>query len=273
MPTTLLQTGVRAVITDLAGTIVDFGCRAPAEAFTALFAEAGVPITEAEARAPMGLHKRAHLEAILAEDRPAAAFRERHGRDAGPADIDRLFERFVPTQMGVLRRFSTPIAGALEALGRLGAAGVRIGATTGYDGPMIEVVMEALRPQGFHPDCVLGADDVPVGRPAPYLIWRAMEALAVYPPRLVVAVGDTTADMEAARNAGVWAVATAATGNLVGLDEAALAALPARERFDVVHAAREALHQAGAHVVLDAASQLERGVAEIERRIAAGERP
>ena len=41
---------VKAVIFDWAGTMVDFGCKAPVHALTSVFAGEGVPISEAEAR-------------------------------------------------------------------------------------------------------------------------------------------------------------------------------------------------------------------------------
>ena len=62
---------VKAVVLDWAGTVVDFGSRAPMGAFVEVFARFGVPITIAQARGPMGLPKRAHIAALLAE--PAIA--------------------------------------------------------------------------------------------------------------------------------------------------------------------------------------------------------
>ena len=45
------------------------------------------------------------------------------------------------------------------------------------------------------------------GRPAPYLIFHAMEAAGVVDVRRVATVGDTTLDLEAGANAGVvWNV-------------------------------------------------------------------
>ena len=54
-------TQIKLVILDWAGTVLDFGCRAPAGAFVAAFAEVGVTVSVAEARRPMGLHKKDHI--------------------------------------------------------------------------------------------------------------------------------------------------------------------------------------------------------------------
>ena len=48
---------IKAVIFDWAGTMIDFGSRAPMGAFVEVFGEFGVDLTVAEARGPMGLRE------------------------------------------------------------------------------------------------------------------------------------------------------------------------------------------------------------------------
>jgi phosphoglycolate phosphatase-like HAD superfamily hydrolase len=52
-------------------------------------------------------------------------------------------------------------------------------------------------------DAVVCGDDVTLGRPAPYLIFRAMEATSTSSVHRVATVGDTTLDLQAGYNAGV----------------------------------------------------------------------
>jgi len=52
-------------------------------------------------------------------------------------------------------------------------------------------------------DAVVCGDDVSQGRPAPYLIYRAMEATGVISVRRVANVGDTVLDLQAGWNAAV----------------------------------------------------------------------
>ncbi|WP_257442498.1 hypothetical protein [Burkholderia glumae] len=66
---------VTTAIFDWAGTVLDFGCLAPVRAFREVFEAAGVPISEAEARAPMGAAKREHIERILADAAVQARWR------------------------------------------------------------------------------------------------------------------------------------------------------------------------------------------------------
>jgi len=79
---------LQAVLLDWAGTTMDFGCMAPAVVFVQVFEQKGVPITMAEARAPMGAHKRVHIQRITELSSVRARWQERHGRLPNDADVD-----------------------------------------------------------------------------------------------------------------------------------------------------------------------------------------
>ncbi|MEM7523201.1 MAG: phosphonoacetaldehyde hydrolase, partial [Pseudomonadota bacterium] len=86
---------IRLVVFDWAGTLVDCGSRAPALAFVETFARFGVTASEAQARAPMGMPKRPHIEAMLAMPEIAAAWIAAHGAPDAAA-VDRLYDAFEP---------------------------------------------------------------------------------------------------------------------------------------------------------------------------------
>src|SRR3569623_1258838 len=86
---------LQALVFDWAGTIIDYGSRAPFAVFRQVFANHGVQITTAEAREPMGKAKRAQIEAGLAMPRVAQLWRDKHGRAHTSADIDTLYAEFL----------------------------------------------------------------------------------------------------------------------------------------------------------------------------------
>jgi len=89
----------------------------------------------------------------------------------------------------------------------------------------------------------------------------------VYPPQAVVKIGDTIADIEAGRNAGVWTVGVTKTGNLVGLTQSELEALAPGELDRKVATAVRKFKDAGAHYVIDSFVGLPAVVDDIERRL------
>src|SRR5207302_10265220 len=82
---------IKLVVLDWAGTAIDFGSCAPAGAFVRAFAARGIEVTPAEARRPMGLHKKDHLRAMLAAPSVAARWTSAAGRDWTEADVEELY--------------------------------------------------------------------------------------------------------------------------------------------------------------------------------------
>lgn len=268
-----LPTRVQAVVLDWSGTLIDHGSRAPALVFTDLFRAAGIQVTEAEARIPMGQYKRDHIAGVLALPAVSARWQAAHGAPPSEADVDRLFADFNPRQIAITRQYATLIPGAREAVEAFRTRGMRIGSCTGYTASIMDVVVPAAAEQGLTVDSVTTPEEVPAGRPAPYMIYLTALKLGIYPLSAFVKIGDTVADIGEGRSAGAWTVGLAATGNEIGLDAEALAALPAAERESRLVAARRRLYEAGAHEVVNSLADVPALLATFDARLSAGERP
>jgi phosphonoacetaldehyde hydrolase len=264
---------VRGVVLDWAGTIVDHGSLAPVAAFVEVFRREDVDVTHEEVRAFMGTSKRDHLRALTRVPRVASAWAVRHGRPPGEEDVDRMYHAFSPIQIDLLPRHADPIPGCLEALADLRQRNVRIGSNSGYSGPMMEVLLIEAARRGLEVDAVACADDVPAGRPAPWMALEVARRLGIYPMESLVKVDDTVAGVEEGLNAGMWAVGVARTGNELGLSLDETEALPLAELSSRVAAGASRLARAGAHFVVGSVADLPACLDSINRLIAAGERP
>ena len=267
------MTGIKAVVFDWAGTMVDFGCQAPVEALVAAFAEEGVALAAADARRDMGRAKHDHVAALLAWPGVRAAWTEAKGRPPGEADVERIYHALGPKMAAAAARFSELIPGAAPVAAALKARGVGVGSGTGYTRAMMAEILPRAAAQGYAPDVVVCADDTPSGRPSPLMLWEALIRLDAWPAGLCVKVDDAEVGIAEGRAAGCWTVGVAASGNGVGLGRAELDALDSSDRRARVARAAEALQAAGAHLVIDTVADLPSALAEIEQRIAAGLRP
>jgi phosphonoacetaldehyde hydrolase len=267
-----MNLAIKAIVFDWAGTVVDHGCIAPVIALQKVFAGAGTPITEAEARADMGRAKRDHIRALLAMPRVAAAWRAAHGGPSTEDDVSALHDAVEPMMRESGAERATLIPGA-ERLASLAERGVRIGSTTGYTRSMMEGIAPLAARQGYAPQAMICSGETPEGRPSPLGMWKALIELSAWPAWACVKVDDSPVGIEEGRNAGAWTVGIAATGNGVGLDLAGLTALDASERRRRIDAVAAGLKAAGADFVIDSVVAIEPILEEISDRIARGEMP
>ena len=264
---------LKAVVLDWAGTAVDYGSFAPTAVFLRLFESRGLKITADDARSGMGLMKKDHLRTILALPAVAKAWKVEHGISASEADIDYLFNDFVPMQTSVLKEFAEPIPGLLSVVKELRERKLKIGTTTGYLRQMMEVLAPKAKENGYEPDCIVCPDEVPAGRPYPWMCYQNAIQLGVHPMQAMVKVGDTLPDIEEGLNAGMWTVGLSLTGNLLGLNEEEAKSLALEERYRLRKKIEAQLYQAGAHYVIDGIWDLPDMLNDIESRLAHGERP
>lgn len=267
------QGPVGLAIFDWAGTTVDYGCCAPVTAFVEVFRQQGINITIPEARGPMGMGKRDHIEAIAKMERVAKAWHQKFGRSINDTDIDHMFESFIPQLLDILAEKSDVIPGVVETVQRLRAQGLKIGASTGYFKEAADIVARTSAAQGYSPDYCVSATEVDGGRPCPWMIFRVMEKLRVYPPQAVVNIGDTVVDIQAALNAGSWAVGVTQTGNLCGLSIDEMEKLPDRDIEEKTVMAEQKLINAGAHYVVKDVTEIPEVVEAINGRLERGETP
>ena len=199
------------VIFDMAGTTVQDGGQVP-QAFTSALAAHGLEVTPEQLRQVRGASKR---QAVL------------HFIPDGPERVamaERVYSTFREHLAEAYQKSGvSAIAGTEQTFAWLRARGIRIALNTGFDREITALLLEALGWGQDTADAVICGDDVPQGRPAPYLIFRALETTGTYSLRRVANVGDTALDLQAGHHAGVrWNI-----GVLSGAhDHATLSAAP-----------------------------------------------
>ncbi len=263
---------IEGVILDWAGTTVDFGCFAPVSAFMKAFQAAGVEVTVAEARRPMGLLKKDHIRAMLTMPRIGREWEKQYGRSFQAGDIEALYARFEPLLLGSLAEFTAPLPGVLQTVAAIRGKGLKIGSTTGYTDNMMAIVTRGAKAQGYEPDCWVSPDATGgCGRPYPYMIFRNMETLKLSAPWRVVKVGDTAADIQEGLQAGVWSVGVCTGSSQLGLSHREFALLA--DKAPVFEQTRQAFFGYGAHFVLETMSELPALIEHINTLLTAGMKP
>lgn len=226
----------------------------------------------AEVREPMGCEKRQHVQTMLAMPRLAGLWRARHGSEPDEAATDAVFAAVQELMPETLADYATPVPGCVEAIAALRSKGVKIGSCTGYSRDMMVRLMPRAEAAGYRPDAVVTADEVPQGRPWPWMCYLNCMRLGVHPPEAVVKVGDTLADVEEGINAGHWSVGVTRTSNALGLTAEEAAALPAHELARREEDLARVFREAGAHYVISSIADLPALVDVINARLGGGPR-
>lgn len=250
------MTDIKAVVFDWAGTMVDFGSFAPMGVFVKCFEDFGINASIAQARAPMGLPKWDHIRAMMDDADIAAQWSQKYGAAPTDADVDKIYEIFVPMNEKVAADYADLVPGALEVVDYLRARNIKIGSTTGYTRSIMEHVLPVAKEQGYEPDNLVCSDDLAEGRPGPLGMYQTFVDLAVYPPSAVVKVDDTVPGLQEGLAAGCITVGLALSGNFVGKTPQELAAMAPQDIEALRHAATEELKAGGAHYVIDSVADL-----------------
>ena len=180
---------IELVVFDMAGTTIDAG-EDVAEIFRATLARWSVPVTADQIVAVRGASKRQAMSDLLNQYAPERL-----------RDLDAIYESFRNALTGAANRFRL-CPGADDAVRACRERGIRVALNTGFDRSVALAVLEAVGWTAMADTLVCG-DEVPRGRPAPYLIFRAMERTGVTSVHTVANVGDTAVDLQAGFNAGV----------------------------------------------------------------------
>jgi len=204
---------VDLVVLDIAGTTIEEHGAVYRALENAVSAGGGRP-SPADVDAWMGADKHEAVAALLAAGgRPAASAEQ----------VETVYQDFRERlRHAYLERLPAPLDGVPEALAALRAAGVRVALTTGFTREVAHSLLETVGWSQGVLDAVVTVDDVPAGRPAPYMIFRAMELTGVRSVGRVLVAGDTTRDLQAGVNAGAAFVVGVLTG---GQDAVALGAV------------------------------------------------
>lgn len=266
---------IQAVIFDWAGTIVDFGSFAPTSIFVEAFKQGfDFEISLDEAREPMGIGKWDHIKAVGQIPAVNARWTAQFGQEMQDSDVDAIYAAFMPLQKAKVADHAKPILNAVEVVNDLKHKGIKIGSCSGYPRQVMDVLIPVAADYGYKPDYVVATDDLPQGgRPAAFMALKNAIELGATSVGACVKVDDAAPGIEEGHNAGMWTVGLLLSGNEAGLtfdeyqaaDEATLSA--ARER------ARVKLGTASPHYLVDTIADLPGVIADIEKRILAGERP
>ncbi|MBS0029506.1 phosphonatase-like hydrolase [Chitinophaga sp. 22321] len=198
--------GIELVVFDIAGTTLHDESNV-AKVLQQTIQLAGVSVTVEEVNEVMGYAKPYAIRYLLQQ--------KQDNRYSDQVFITQLHDRFVEDMKTY---YATHPAvrekeGVSAVFAALKAKGIKVALDTGFDRAITNVILERVgwQQQGLI-DAVATSDQVPFGRPYPYMIYNIMEELEIRSIQSVAKAGDTISDLEEGTNAGCRYVIGVTTG-------------------------------------------------------------
>ncbi len=194
------------VVFDIAGTLMeDTGVLV--QSFSRMFELSGIPASEEEIAVWRGAAKRDVIRHFVTK----------HLGQGCSQIEDKVNEAYLTFRQLLEENYRNeainPVAGAEDTLDWLRKRNILIATNTGFYTEVRDIVLKRLGWDGSFFDCNVCSDDVPRGRPAPYMIFECMSRLGIFDVNRVIAIGDTPLDMQAGCNAGCRGVIGVLTGS------------------------------------------------------------
>ena len=193
---------IKLVVFDIAGTLIEDHDEV-AQAFLRALTGNGIRVEPAEIQEWKGGSKRQVIRHFV----------ERQFGQAG-SNSELLEKTYCDFRQTLERSYAQPVTavpGAADTLRELRAGKVAIATNTGFYREVRDAIMSRLGWTDWF-DANVCSDDVPSGRPAPYMIFHAMEQTRVTDVSAVMAVGDTPLDLQAGANAGAGSIVGVLSG-------------------------------------------------------------
>lgn len=195
----------KLVVLDMAGTtVVDKGN--VAAAFIEAFQFHGIKLGKEEVNFVMGWRKIDAITKLLTDQKKT-------GIVGGPELINSIHTRFENNMVAFYKADPdlAPLPYAEELFSKLRSNGVKVGLNTGFTKPIAQTIVDRLN-WNDKIDVMVASDEVPEGRPYPYMIEKMKALFGVENNAEVVKVGDTEVDVQEGRNAQCGLVVSVTTG-------------------------------------------------------------
>ncbi len=198
---------IQLAVFDIAGTTLHDESNVGLVLQQVIQEQAGLPVSLPEVNEVMGYAKPYAIRYLLQQ------YQDSRHQDA--AFVNTLHSQFVQQMSDHYQQNSSvrEKTGAGNVLQALKQRGIKVALDTGFDRAITNIILQRVGwlQQGII-DAVVTSDEVPRGRPYPYMIYRAMEQLGIRSIGQVAKIGDTLSDLEEGTNAGCPFVIGVTTG-------------------------------------------------------------
>jgi phosphonoacetaldehyde hydrolase len=195
------------IIFDLSGVLVDFGMHAPVIATSRAFKNHNIYIPEKKIRQNIGVNLETQIRELCYQNNCNNKFESIY--------TDYQNELVV---LNSTLEFTSPINGADRTTNLLRKLGYKIGITTFYNRNVFSVIDKSLKSNNVVYDTVVCNNDVIVGKPEPFMLYKIMNRFNV-PAKKCIKIGESKLNMLEGLKAKIDTINVIDSSNIMGMDE------------------------------------------------------
>jgi len=188
---------IKLIVFDIAGTTIKDNGEIAA-AFAAALKEFGYNVPTTKINPLMGYKKPQAIRMMVEEyESEKGIITDEYINAIHERFLQLMIEHYKTTEAIV------PLPNVMDVFSFVKSKGIKIGLDTGFSSDITEVIMNRL---GWLSDGVVdytvSSNEVPAGRPQPYMIQKMMQASGIRDAQQVIKIGDTEVDVQEGKNAG-----------------------------------------------------------------------
>jgi phosphonoacetaldehyde hydrolase len=196
-----------AVIFDLSGVLIDFGIHVPVMAISRAFMNNNIYIAEKNIRPYVGTNQENHIKILCNLNKCNDKF-------------ETIYNDY-QTELAFLNHsseYTIPINGAVSATNMLKDMGYKIGITTFYNKNIFSIINKSLKKNGIVYDAVVCNNEVILGKPEPFMLYKMMHKLNV-PANKCIKVGESHLNIYEGIKAKIDTINVIDSSSNMGMDE------------------------------------------------------
>ena len=202
-----LKYKIKLIIFDVSGTIIDHGSLVTVNTFIKVFNKLGIKVNPKLIIKDMGIRKEIHIKKILKEKEVKIQIKSKISKDIYNK-ICTIFDNELRHQV---KKNLSYIVGFNDLLKFAKKNQVKIGLTTGYPRPVLNIILKHFKKKNFIPDFAVSATDVKRGRPYGDMCLKILKKLKVN-KKNSLKVDDSISGIKEGINAGIKTVGISLSG-------------------------------------------------------------
>lgn len=266
---------VKSLVFDWSGTLIDKYSIIPINSMKDTFQKHNINIKHSDFIEKFGTKTDIHIKNIINKHHISEKWKINKGKYPNDNDIQTIYDDYIINLLDHLENDTVLISDSKNIINMFQNIGIKIGITTNYNQEMVKIILKHITKHKINIDSYVTTEQVSNNiRPEPFMIYKNLDNMNIYPIQSVVKVDSTIFGIQEALEAGCWSIAVTQSSVYMNIENMSDEKyLKDNDFHQKLQHSRNILLQSGAHYVINTIKELPEVIDDINCRIYRGEKP